>query len=58
MIDFNKEIEINPNNAEIYFHRGLVKILTGEKNSGCIDLSKAGELGDEKAYDSIREFCN
>jgi hypothetical protein len=28
------------------------------KDSGCLDLSKAGELGYENAYEKIRKLCN
>jgi tetratricopeptide (TPR) repeat protein len=33
------------------------KILDKYKNSGCIDFSKAGELGHPKAYEAIQKFC-
>jgi len=36
----------------------LAKLGLGQKESGCLDLSKAGELGSEKAYEVIKEFCN
>jgi len=36
---------------------GLSKILLGQKDDGCLDLSKAGELG-LYSYDVIKEFCN
>lgn len=29
-----------------------------QKNSGCLDLNKAGELGSKEAYEFIREYCN
>jgi len=29
----------------------------GQKDSGCLDLSKAGELGVERAIDDIRSLC-
>jgi len=41
-----------------YYHRGLAKILLGQKDNGCLDLSKAGELGSAKAYEAIKNFCN
>ncbi len=41
-----------------YYNRGLAKIQLGQKNSGCLDLSKAGELGVDKVYEVIREYCN
>ena len=30
---------------EAYYNRGLTKIFINQKDSGCLDLSKAGELG-------------
>jgi len=56
--DFNKAIEINPNLAQAYLNRGLAKISLGQKKDGCLDLSKAGEMGLAVAYDSIKEHCN
>lgn len=55
--DYSKAIELNPKNAKAYYSRGLAKLLMGQKDSGCIDLSKAGELGYDKAYDAIKEDC-
>jgi tetratricopeptide (TPR) repeat protein len=56
--DFTKAIELDPNKGEAYFGRGLAKIQLGDKNSGCLDLSKAGELGYEHAYGAIKRLCN
>ena len=56
--DFNKAIELNPNNAVAYYNRGLAKIHLGQKDNGCLDLSKAGELGHAKAYEHIKDLCN
>jgi len=56
--DYNKAIELNPNYAVAYFSRGIAKILSGQKNNGCLDLSKAGELGFALAYNAIRVHCN
>ena len=56
--DFNKTIEINSKNKEAYYYRGIIKIKNlKQKNSGCLDLSKAGELGLDKAYDEIKKYC-
>jgi len=49
---------INPNYAKAYFIRGSAKINSDQRNSGCLDLSKAGELGYFEAYQYIKEFCN
>lgn len=70
--DFNKAIELKPNeeraynfrgrssgNIEyFYYHRGLAKLKVGQKESGCLDFSKAGEFGLAVAYESIKDLCN
>jgi len=30
----------------------------GQKDSGCLDLSKAGELGKFEGYEAIKKYCN
>ena len=55
--DYNKAIELNPNYVLAYNNRGISKIALGQKVSGCLDLSKAGELGAIQAYDMIKQFC-
>jgi tetratricopeptide (TPR) repeat protein len=55
--DHDKAIGLDPKNAKGYYHRGLSKIELGDKDAGCIDLSKAGELGLVKSYDMIKKFC-
>lgn len=56
--DCSKIIQINPKNMDAYFMRGVLRIDFGDMKNGCLDLSKAGELGDLKAYEVIREKCN
>jgi hypothetical protein len=56
--DCSKIIEINPKNVDAYFMRGILRIDFGDTKNGCLDLSKAGELGDLKAYEAIKEKCN
>jgi len=56
--DYNKAIEINPKSADAYYGRGLAKLGLGQKDSGCLDLSKARELGVDEAYKIIKEHCN
>jgi len=55
--DINKAIELNLNDANIYSLRGIAKIALGQKESGCLDLSKAGEMGYMKVYDLIKQYC-
>jgi tetratricopeptide (TPR) repeat protein len=56
--DCSKIIQINPKNFDAYYMRGILRINFGDTKNGCLDLSKAGELGDLKAYEAIKEKCN
>jgi hypothetical protein len=49
---------LNPKNGEAYISRGDSKIAIKDKAGACKDFSKAGELGEEKAYEAINENCN
>lgn len=55
--DFSKAIELNHKFSAAYYYRGILKLKMSDKN-GCLDLSKAGELGVERAYEVIRVMCN
>lgn len=56
--DYTKVIELDDQKkASPYFLRGMAKIRIQQKDSGCLDLSKAGELGYSQAYDAIKEYC-
>ena len=56
--DFSKAIEINPKDSKAYSMRGIAKYKINDKNGACLDWSKAGELGEDNAYNIIRKFCN
>lgn len=56
--DCSKIIQINAKSVDAYYMRGLLRINYGDFKNGCLDLSKAGELGDLKAYEAIKEKCN
>lgn len=56
--DCSKIIQINPKNVDAYYMRGILRLNFGDMKNGCLDLSKAGELGDLKAYETIKEKCN
>jgi len=43
---------------EAYYNRGLAQIYLKDKEKGCIDLSKAGELGVQDAYRVIKKYCS
>ncbi len=57
-IRFNKAIEINPNYKNAYFKNGQAKIKLKQKESACLDFSKAGELEKKEDYEMINKYCN
>ncbi len=56
--DCTKIIQINPRSIDAHYMRGILRIDFGDLKNGCLDLSKAGEFGDLKAYEVIKEKCN
>ena len=55
--NYGKAIRIWPQMGEAYFNRGLVQIYLKDREKGCIDLSRAGELGVSDAYGVISKYC-
>ena len=56
--DFTKAIEYHPHFAEAYYNRGLVQLMMKDTRKGCLDLSKAGELGIEQAYELLKRHAD
>ena len=42
---------------EIYYNLGSAHINIGNNEKGCLFYTKAGELGYQKAYDAMYDFC-
>ena len=57
IVNYTKAIELYPALAEAYYNRGLVLIYLKDKEKGCMDISKAGELGIPDAYNVIKKYC-
>ena len=55
--NYTEAIELYPYMGDAYFNRGLVLIYLKDKEKGCIDLSRAGELGVSDAYGVIKKYC-
>ncbi len=53
--DYSKAIELNPWFAEAYYNRGIVQLFMKDTRKGCLDLSKAGELGIDEAYEVLKQ---
>lgn len=54
--DYTKAIELAPDCGEAYYNRGLVQIFMKDTRKGCMDMSKAGELGIEAAYAVLAQY--
>ena len=54
---YSQALRIYPAMGDAYFNRGLVLIYLKDKEKGCIDLSRAGELGVRDAYSVIDKYC-
>ncbi len=54
---YDKAIGYYPAMGDAYYNRGLVLIYLKDKEKGCIDLSRAGELGVSDAYSVIARYC-
>ncbi len=55
---YNQAIELYPGFAEAYYNRGVVQIMMKDTRKGCIDLSKAGELGIDNAYELLQRYSS
>ncbi len=55
---YDKAIRLYPFMGDAYFNRGLLLIYLKDKEKGCIDLSRAGELGVKDAYSVIARYCS
>jgi tetratricopeptide (TPR) repeat protein len=55
--DCNLIIKFNPKNGRAFCGRGMAKIGLNQKEAGCADLSKSGEMGFDNAYEMIKLYC-
>ncbi len=53
---YSRAIELYGGLAEAYYNRGVVQIMMKDTRKGCIDLSKAGELGIDGAYKLLEKY--
>jgi tetratricopeptide (TPR) repeat protein len=58
IVDCNKVLEHEPNNAMIFFRRGEAKLKLNDKNGACLDWHNAVNLGYKEAMQTISKNCN
>jgi tetratricopeptide (TPR) repeat protein len=60
LYSFNKIIKLKTVNSypKTYLYKGLIEIQNKNKDSACLDFSRAGELGCKEAYSLIKKHCN
>lgn len=60
ILDLNQAIRFceDEKKARAYLFLGICWNALGDKETGCLNFSKAGELGIEEAYKKITEYCN
>ena len=56
--NYDMAIKLYPSMGDAYYNRGLVLIYLKDKEKGCIDLSRAGELGVADSYSVISKYCS
>ena len=56
--DYTKAISLNPAFAEAYYNRGIIQLFMKDTRKGCLDLSKAGELGITEAYEVLIRYAS
>lgn len=57
LADYTHALTLNPDFAEAYYNRALTLIYLRRTADACYDLSKAGELGVQEAYNVIKRYC-
>lgn len=55
--DFSQYLTYEETDPSAYYYRGLSKIGNNELLEGCLDLSKASEMGYEAAENAIKKSC-
>lgn len=62
--NYNESVRAMTNSLNItprgnsFLYRGISYLKLGNKIEACKDLSKAGEMGEDKAYEFIKSSCN
>jgi tetratricopeptide (TPR) repeat protein len=53
--DYNAALQIDPDDADLYYNRAAIHNANGEDSKATLDLKKAAELGHNKARQVLGE---
>ena len=56
--DLNKAVKLFPDFAYAYYNRGIIQLFMKDTRKGCLDISKAGELGILEAYEVLKRYAS
>ncbi len=56
--DFCMALDLDPNDPEIYYNRGLARLSAGKNEPACYDFKKAFSMGEKKALQYLQHYCN
>ncbi len=54
---FDRAAQLNPKNAALQFNIGALNLYLNKYDTACSHLSRAGELGIDRAYTLIKKYC-
>jgi tetratricopeptide (TPR) repeat protein len=57
MVDITKAISLNKKVGFYFITRGVIHSNFNRKKEACLDFNTAGDLGDERAFEFLREYC-
>ena len=57
IFDYSQAVSLNNELDHAYYNRGLIYIFLNNRDKGCEDISKAGELGLQQSYFVISKYC-
>ncbi|NBC84230.1 MAG: tetratricopeptide repeat protein [Bacteroidetes bacterium] len=55
--DLSQALDFNPNDAEVYYYRGMARLNQENKKGACADFKKSYQLGYRDAYNQFQKHC-
>ena len=55
--DYSMALDLNPNNPDIYFNRGIARLKLNDASNACYDFKKAFNMGKKEALEYLQRHC-